>query len=279
MSKAASLIALATSRRIRVPRVLAALLALSACSAVGDLTQAQTGWITYKSNWEAVTLSAELRLPDNASGKVPAMVIAHASGGPDARNDRWARFLLSHGIATMQIDYFGPRGIGPESPSQPTPVTDAYDALRILATHPRVDAGRIGIIGFSRGAEIVIGAANAPPSLTGGNTYAAYVALYPNCASWHVNEGTLAPVLVLIGSRDDVHHPPACTRMVEAARALGRDISLKIYEGASHGWDGDHHGAWHHPAINRSYTMIPDARVTEVSRADVMAFLRRTLRL
>ena len=259
-------------------------LLLAACALSGqkvtDLKSGQSGWVVYPSTWEQIDIRGELVLPEKARGKVPAMIIAHASGGLDGRNDRWGAFLRDHGIATFQLDYFGPRGINASSRTQPTPMYDAYDSLRLLATHPGIDASRIGIIGFSRGANIALGVANGMPSLAGGHHFAAHVALYPTCGTAGVGRGgSGAPILVLIGTRDDLATVRQCERLVEVARDLGRDITLNVYDGAHHGWDGDFSGVWFHAAINRSYAMYADASTTAQSQKDVLAFLRKALKL
>ncbi|HMX16934.1 MAG TPA: hypothetical protein PK375_11630 [Rhodocyclaceae bacterium] len=32
----------------------------------------------------------------------------------------------------------------------------------------------------------------------------------------------------------------------------GRDLTLRIYEGARHGWNGEYTGVWFHRALNTS---------------------------
>lgn len=273
---------LAGKMRMRILKGSAAtILFLGACALSGqkvtDLSGGQLGWLSYPSTWERIDLRGELILPARVDGKVPAMIIAHGSGGLDARNSRWAAFLRDQGIATFQLDYFGPRYISATSASQPLPTFDAYDALVLLATHPKIDARRIGIIGFSRGAQIALNAANAPPSLTGGQRFAAHVALYPSCGNATL-VGSGPPVLVLVGTRDDTTTVRSCERLVEDSRAAGRDATLLVYEGAAHAWDGDFSGVWFHPALNRSYAMYPDQSTTKKSRTDVLVFLNRALK-
>ncbi|MGH7338294.1 MAG: dienelactone hydrolase family protein [Myxococcota bacterium] len=242
------------------------------------LSGGQVGWVSYPSTWEkGLTLQGELVLPEKPAGKVPAMIVAHGSGGLDARNARWAAFLRQHGIASFQIAYFASRNVDANSARQPQPTHDLYDARQLLATHPRIDATRIGVIGFSRGAAMAVGAANAGANAAFGLEFAAYVALYPACGTGLLPSG--APVLVLIGSLDESSSARVCERVVENARAAGRDATVIVYEGAHHAWDGDFSGRWFHKAIGRAYTMQPNPVVAEQSRKDVLSFLRRALRL
>jgi dienelactone hydrolase len=257
-------------------------LLLAGCAATGqkvaDLRQGQTGWVSFASSLDPVQLSGRLDLPGKVEGKVPVMIIAHASGGLDQRNERWAQFLQANGIATFVLDYFGPRGISANSASQPTPSQDLIDALQLLATHPRIDPNRIGVIGFSRGANMALDASNM--ATRDGATLAAHVALYPVCSMTRVANGVSnAPVLLLAAGRDDLAPPFQCEVLAERARDAGRDVTLKIYENACHGWDGDVNMVWNHPAAHRSYTMCTNEQVTQQSRQDVLAFLKRAFKL
>ena len=89
---------------------------------VADLGAGQVGWVSYPSTWEkGLTLRGELVLPERIEGKLPAMVVAHGSGGLDARNTRWAAFLRQHGVASFQIAYFASRNVDANSARQPEP--------------------------------------------------------------------------------------------------------------------------------------------------------------
>jgi dienelactone hydrolase len=268
---------------------LIALCTLGACASprVADLQQGQTGWISFPTieqrlnpgpNEQFYSLG-ELVLPDGAGARVPAVIVAHASGGVDNRSERWARFLRDQGFATFKLDYFSPRGIDRHSAHQPEPVEDVFAALRLLATHPRIDPARIGVIGFSRGANMALTAAGIHwERYAGGNRFAAHVALYPTCWRFADLEARpRTPILVLIGSKDDLASADQCQQVVDQIRSKGPDASVKIYQGAYHGWDGDTTGVWYHRAINRSYEMRADLAVTRQSRQDVLEFLKRAL--
>ncbi len=267
----------------RMGRVLFPAMALALLSACGtpvkDLGDAPTaGDFRYPSERENLTLRGILEWPDPApaTGRVPAVVILHASGGVDARNANWSRWFRRQGYATFQADYFGPRGVARDSPRQPTPDGDAAEALRLLATHPRIDPTRIAVIGFSRGGTMSLRVSNLMPYNSTAPRFAAYIALYPDC--WNgFTSGSGAPLLLLVGSQDDLVPVNTCEMVVMRAKAAGRDARLVVYEGAAHGWDGDFTGTWYHAAAGRSYSMKADMRVTERSRADVQRFLAEVM--
>jgi dienelactone hydrolase len=265
-------------------RLLALLLALplfaGCATSVSDLSAGQTGWLSYASSDAPIRLRGELQLPTEGAPPYPAMIVAHGSGGLDARSPQWSDYLRKQGIATLMIDYFGPRGVTWNSRTQPTPVSDIHDALRLLASHPAIDRTRIGVIGFSRGGVLAIEAANADPQDIGGLRYAAHVALYPPCISASVRRrGPGAPILVLIGSKDDVAAEPQCEYVVDSARRAGHDAKLIVYEGGYHGFDAGHSGIVTNRASGVSYRMHPDSAITRRAREDVRIFLGSALKL
>src|SRR5262249_21761011 len=102
-----------------------------------------------------VALSGELLVPDGA-GPFPVVVLAHGCGGRTVVDRAWAIVLRDWGYATFAIDSFTGRKLR-EVCSDATVlsgiqrVPDAYGALRLLATHPRIDARRAALMGFSHG--------------------------------------------------------------------------------------------------------------------------------
>lgn len=239
-----------------------------------DRKDGADGLLRYPSSVERVTLEGQLLFPAEKTGRLPVVVLAHGSGGRGPGQDQWAEYLRELGYATFIIDYFGPRGIRWDSDFQPTPLTDAIDALRLLQTHPRVDAQRIAIVGFSRGAHLAYEAANRGKLMAQEPRYAAHVALYPNCSALGVDAaGLSAPVLMLIGERDELSPAAQCQALAERAREKGAKFTLKVYPGAYHAWDGRLSKNYYHRAIRRTYRIEANATVTAQSRADVAAFL------
>lgn len=246
---------------------------------VVDLSQGQSGWVSYPSSSEKLMLTGELRFPNDSVGKFPAIVIAHGSGGLDERSERWAEYFRKHGIATFKMDYFGPRWVTANSATQPLPTNDTIDALNLLSSHPKIDSSRIAIIGFSRGAHLAINSAS--PGYTGSsNRYAAHVGLYPTCGLTYIGKGDAsAPILILVGSDDDIAPVVQCETLQADGVAKGRSVTLKIYDGAQHGWDGDYTGVWFHKALNTSYRLRVDRDLTRRSQSDTLDFLKAPLKL
>jgi dienelactone hydrolase len=193
-----------------------------------------------------VVISAELRLPSGSPGRVPAMVIMHGSGGVGPRETRWARDLEAMGVATLVVDSFTARGIRESATDQSVlsnlaMVVDAYRALALLGTHPRIDPDRIALMGGSRGGIVTLYAAyrrfqklHQPP----GAHFAAYFAFYPSCnAHFRDDEDVSTPLRLLHGEADDWTPFVPCREYVERLRAAGKDAAIIGYPGARHGFD------------------------------------------
>src|SRR5882724_11116880 len=108
-------------------------------------------------------LSGQLALPDGP-GPFPAMILMHGCAGVGRADRGWAGALVSWGYAAFVVDSFTGRGLR-EVCTQSRAlvgtqrVPDAYGALAILGRHPRIDATRIGLMGFSHGGGTTLGAA------------------------------------------------------------------------------------------------------------------------
>jgi dienelactone hydrolase len=195
----------------------------------------------------AVVVSGELRLPAGADGPAPALVIAHGSGGIlPGREHAWARRLGARGVASFVVDSFTPRGLAATGTDQTRLSTmanlaDALHALRLLATHPRIDPARIGVMGFSRGGQVALYSALEPlrRSVVGdGLRFAAHVAFYPSCSiPYRAARVTGAPILLLLGGADDYTPPAACRAYAEWFRARGTPVRVVEYPGAHHDFD------------------------------------------
>lgn len=144
--------------------------------------------LTYPTAEAGVTrpIPATLRIP-RAEGRIPAVVVVHGTGGVDGRGAFHIQALNAAGIATLEVDYFGARGLRPGAerrPSAPQLLPDSYGALLFLGAHPAIDPARIGIAGFSLGGAQAQLTSNAVATqhYTGGQAkFAAHVAFYPVC--------------------------------------------------------------------------------------------------
>jgi dienelactone hydrolase len=193
-----------------------------------------------------------LFLPDDASAAkpVPAMIVLHGSGGiSPGREMDYGRFLKDNGYAALVVNYYAPRGITDDTPymmrilsvTEFDAMADAYSALKLLSTHPAINASRVGVMGFSYGGMATRFAMDErfreklAPGLPG---FAAFVDYYGPCFQ---NIGTRKtngnPLLTLRGTEDASNDLAACKLREEELRTLGVEIQAHIFEGAGHAWE------------------------------------------
>jgi dienelactone hydrolase len=200
------------------------------------------------------TVKATLTFPDTAAERYPAVIVVHTIGGYHDANEGWqAAQLRKVGFATRTYDSFASRGMSAasvialrEGPPLASGVADAYAALAMLARHPRIDAERIAILGFSFGGEVAHLAAFArvrSAIAPGQRRFAAHVAYYPGGTYGAMAEGgayTGAPILMLLGEKDDNLPVAKMTDYLNYARAAGypAPIEIIVYPGAYHAWTG-----------------------------------------
>ncbi len=209
----------------------------------GSLTRGEGGRLVAG---PPLTISGELEIP-RGSGPFPGVVLMHGCAGVGAAERGWEPALRAAGYATFVVDSFGGRGLreacvdaGALLPMQRIP--DAYGALRILSTHPAIDAQRIALMGFSHGGIVTTLSATAWAHDTfvvpGQPGFRAFIAFYPYC-NWTMPEMAhlSAPLRIHTGGLDDWTPAQACEDMVAGLRAAGYDAMITVYPGARHSFD------------------------------------------
>lgn len=194
-----------------------------------------------------VTLAGELRLPPRAPAKVPAVILVHGSGGIGGSTDLWARELNAIGVAAFILDTFSGRGIVSTVADQEqlhslAMMVDAYRALDLLAAHPRIQADRIAVMGFSKGAVAsVYSAAERFRSAHGSpsNRFAAHIGFYTPCNVTYEGDTKVgpAPIRLFHGTADDYVSVGPCRDFTARLKAAGANVSLTEYPDSQHSFD------------------------------------------
>lgn len=241
-------------------------------------------------------VTGELRIPQGATGRLPAVLILHGSAGIDGRGAFYAEALNAAGIATLEIDMFQGRG-RPATTRHNMP--HAFQSLGLLASHPRIDGARVGVMGFSwGGAMALLSSSEEVAQRHGGKLrFAAHLPIYPVCWTQHgVLDGnnrnypastyrrlTGAPVHILAGDKDEYDDPDGCSRFVAALPAGVREhVSLTYYRGGTHGWDSRAGGAYHDTLARKGdgghVRVVADPELAARSRAFAVDYFRKHLR-
>jgi dienelactone hydrolase len=213
-------------------------------------------------------------LKPEGSGPFPAVVIMHDCSGLGPRSSgaprRWGEELQKQGYVVAIPDSFTTRGHASGVCTDPSPsrndvspfrrVNDAYAALAYVRGFPYVDGGHVGIMGGSHGGLTTLASLVAPEgpqdplAQEKRNGFAAAVALYPGCGvglgSWRLSRvgsrvefsgvyKPIAPLLILVGEKDDWTPAQPCRKMVDGAQKGGYPVTIKIYPGAHHSFDSN----------------------------------------
>jgi len=203
---------------------------------------------------DPVVMSGILQFPPGA-GPFPAVVLAHGCSGIGNAELGWAWALQEWGYVTFLLNSFAGRGLSEVCTSARTltgtqRIPDAYGTLRILVTHPRIDARRIALMGFSHGGILTLGAstvwAKETYAPTGQPAFRAFLPFYP----YPERERISAPLRIHTGELDDWTPAAPCVRLMETLRASGQDATVTVYRGAHHAFDDFGVGFLHLPNVD-----------------------------
>jgi dienelactone hydrolase len=219
----------------------------------------------------AVTVGGYLYLPNGANGPVPAMILKHGSAGlAGAQGDnihKWARSLNDWGIAAFVVDSFTPRGIGESASDQSklrslADLADSFAALKVLGSDPRIDSGRIGIIGWSRGGAVAMETALESARLavlaSTDPKFAAHVVFYGMAEPQYRDTATdRAPMLFLHGDSDNLVPVGPTREFADWIQTQGNPVTFQTYPGVYHDFDVE-------GGINGSVSLVETARNCDV---------------
>ncbi len=120
---------------------------------------------------------------------------------------------------------------------------DAYGALAYLRTRSDVIADRVALQGWSNGGSATLATMSATaPGITADASHRLprRIGVHPACGlKGQFADGIkpYAPVRVFHGSADEETSPRRCAELVAKSQAVGGDIQLQLYPGATHGFD------------------------------------------
>jgi len=175
------------------------------------------------------------------------------------------------------LDYMRPRGVGPNSREYPRSGYDVYDALKVLATHPGVDADNVAIQGFSNRGTITasslypLGLAEDVPMPK------AFILTYGGCnkiAGFHNTKDVQgSSFLMLVGDKDVAVRPEYCQIAADRFEKSGIDAKAIIFSNVYHGFDDIER-----KSVNTKWGLMvfkPDAAATQTSYDEATSLLAR----
>jgi dienelactone hydrolase len=193
----------------------------------------------------------DLFLP-NGAGRQPACLILHGTSGLVRRHRAavvsFAEALAESGIVAAIPDYFASTGTSAglsaaRAMNATLPAWRAACRAALLFTqqHSRVDAGRVGLLGFSLGGHLALSLGMAPPADTSVKCVVDFFGptIEPFLAG---NRSALPPVLIHHGTADRIVTILNSERLVAqlqgAGKTSGREYEYVTYPGQGHGFAG-----------------------------------------
>jgi dienelactone hydrolase len=199
-------------------------------------------------NGKEVNVGGILRFPPKpVSAKIPVIFLVHGSSGMASNIDFWSNHFLSEGYATFSMDSFTGRGLTIVGPNQASlgrlnMVLDSYRAMEILAKHPRLDASRFVMMGFSRGGQAALFSSLQRFNDTwnqSGTQFVAHIPFYADCGTSYITDEktTGKPIRLHHGKTDDYNPIASCRSYVEKLKAANQDVELDEYDFGPHAFD------------------------------------------
>lgn len=186
-------------------------------------------------------LEGYLAYDETAQGPRPGMLVVHEWKGLGDYAKRRARQLAELGYVALAVDMYG-KGVYAKDHEEAAKLSGALRgdrelmrgrilaALTVLKNQPRVDAGRLGAIGYCFGGTTVLELARSGADVAG-------------VASFHGGLSTPVPaqpgvvkakVLVCRGSADPFVTPEEVAAFEKEMHDAGVDSRVIVYEGAVH---------------------------------------------
>lgn len=194
-------------------------------------------------------VTAVLYRPRGA-GRIPAAVIVNSSGGVIGHTEHYyAQVLARNGMAALVVDSFTARGVkrtgdDQNRVAQQKSNADAFAGHRWLLQQPWVEAGRVIVLGMSRGGEAAYSAALEvlrKRMQVGDATFAAHVAIAPGSCNFPQRDVRTVggPIFFMLGELDQVQLVGSCIEYIERMRKAGKaHIRVAIYPGVYHAYEG-----------------------------------------
>ncbi|MGB6658144.1 MAG: dienelactone hydrolase family protein [Xanthobacteraceae bacterium] len=208
-------------------------------------------------------ISGTLRVAPG-TGRHPLVVLVHGSGGIEENIARWEKVFASLGISTFAINSFTGRGVASTVADQSklgrlNMVLDLYRSLAVLAADPRIDPGRIAVMGFSRGGQATLYASLKRfqkmwnPS---GIDPAVYVALYAPCITTYIDDTQVSdhPIRIFHGRTDDWVEVTPCRAYFERLKRTAKDVQMTEFPNTWHAFD--------YPSLPSHPVVVPYAQTT-----------------
>ena len=188
-----------------------------------------------------IDIYGKLSFPDEEKNLYNAIILSHGSGGLRRYHKKYVDLLNEAGYVVFQLDHYMGRGIKYDKTfskvSGITFMNDAYKALNIIKTHPKIN--KIGYIGWSQGGVgPILSHFDKIVNKVSKVKFDATIAIYPYCGfTLNKDSATSTPLLMITGGSDDLTPEQACKNIYYKFSDEKNIIEHISIAGARHGFD------------------------------------------
>jgi dienelactone hydrolase len=187
------------------------------------------------------TIACDAFVPSARNGeRFPAVIGLHGSAGGHATMADPAALLAAQGFAVYVVHYFdrtGTTGVADKQTAVrnfPAWGKTVWDSISHVAARPEVDAGRIGLLGFSLGAYLALSVAAVASRV---KAVVEFFGGMPREMKLFIRR--LCPTLILHGESDPTVPVAEAYHLQQLLENKATPYEMQIYPGAGHGFSGE----------------------------------------
>ena len=202
--------------------------------------------IINSSSQEEQEVFGTLIFPEEKKASYPLVLCMHGSMGWGTSSQDQAVNFLKNGFAVFKVESFASRNVSSiyQDQMQVTvsmSLTDCYEGLKILSSHPDIEKDNIFRAGWSFGGSTAIYSSWEPLAeklAPNGERFKAVLAFYPGAYVWPEEmRWNKNPILSLIGKDDDYTPSILIENLSDAINESGGNSNVILYEGSHHSFD------------------------------------------
>jgi carboxymethylenebutenolidase len=178
-------------------------------------------------------------IPIATGAQFPAVIGLHGSGGGHVTMAEPANMLAAQGFAVYVLHYFDRTGTTEADRATmfrhfPMWMKTLWDSVTFVARQPQVDAGRIGLLGFSLGAYLALSNAAIDTRV---QAVVEFFGGLPKEMKFFMRR--LCPTLILHGDSDSTVPVEEAYHLQSVLEKRHIAYEMQIYPGAGHGFSGE----------------------------------------